>query len=44
MEELIARVYDDVTPSIWPLAEQSLLAHLEKLGHSVTADRHVVTR
>jgi len=39
MEDLIAQVYNDVDPSIRPLAEQSLLAHLQKLGHAVNADR-----
>ncbi|MDZ4858437.1 MAG: MBL fold metallo-hydrolase, partial [Candidatus Hydrogenedentes bacterium] len=30
--ELLAKVYDDVPPATWPLAEMSLRAHLAKLG------------
>ncbi len=35
LQQLIAQVYDDVDSSLWPLAEQTLLAHLTRLGHSV---------
>lgn len=41
MDELISAVYDDVDESLWPLAEQTLLAHLSKLGHRVDQDRIV---
>lgn len=36
LDELIAGVYDDVDSAIWPLAEQTLLAHLARLGHSIS--------
>ena len=41
MDELIGQVYDDVDSSLWPLAEQTLLAHLIRLGHTVDPDRVV---
>ena len=41
LDELRARVYDDVHESLWALAEQTLLAHLTKLGRVVGADRVV---
>ncbi|MCU0685095.1 MAG: MBL fold metallo-hydrolase [Polyangiaceae bacterium] len=31
LDQLLPRAYDDVSPSAWPLAKLSLLAHLEKL-------------
>jgi hypothetical protein len=31
LEMLLPRVYDDVSPALHPLAELSLLAHLQKL-------------
>ncbi len=30
-EELLARVYDDAPPALWPLADRSLEAHMRKL-------------
>jgi recombination protein RecT len=30
MEQLLAKVYNDVKPALWPVAERSLLAHLNK--------------
>lgn len=39
--ELVARVYADVSPALFPLAERSLLAHLDKLvaeGIATSAD------
>ncbi|MBI5095799.1 MAG: MBL fold metallo-hydrolase [Candidatus Hydrogenedentes bacterium] len=33
LDELVAAVYDDVNPDIWPLARHSLHAHLHRLGH-----------
>ncbi len=41
MDALISQVYDDVDKSVWPLAEQSLMAHLEKLGHAMNPGRMV---
>lgn len=41
MDDLIKTVYDDIDQSLWPLAEQTLLAHLAKLGHPVDAERVV---
>jgi len=41
MDDLIGRVYDDVDKSLWMLAEQTLLAHLGRLGYDVDADRVV---
>jgi glyoxylase-like metal-dependent hydrolase (beta-lactamase superfamily II) len=31
LADLLARAYRDTPPALWPLAERSLLAHLEKL-------------
>jgi len=31
LDALVARVYDDVAPEVWPLAKRSLVAGLEKL-------------
>jgi glyoxylase-like metal-dependent hydrolase (beta-lactamase superfamily II) len=36
---LVAKVYDDVDPSLHPVAERSLLAHLEKLEAESRASR-----
>lgn len=33
IDELIAAVYDDVSPEVWPLARHSLQAHLRRLGY-----------
>ena len=41
MDDLIGTVYDDVDKSLWMLAEQTLLAHLGRLGHSVDVERVV---
>lgn len=38
--ELVARVYSDVEPSLYPLAERSLIAHLAKLEAEGRAERH----
>lgn len=39
MEELLAQAYDDVPETTWPLARQSLTAHLARLGVSVEGER-----
>ena len=41
MNDLIPRVYNDVDESLWPLAEQTLLAHLDRLGHRVDEENRV---
>ncbi len=38
LDDLISQAYDDVDASLRPLAEQTLLAHLEKLGYPVHND------
>jgi glyoxylase-like metal-dependent hydrolase (beta-lactamase superfamily II) len=39
-EELVPTAYDDTPPHVWPLALQSLRAHLEKLvGDGVVVER-----
>lgn len=41
VRELVPRVYADVPPERWPLAEHSLLAHLIKLEAEGRAARHL---
>lgn len=38
VSELVRTVYDDVPPAVWPLAERSLVAHLEKLAREGRAE------
>jgi recombination protein RecT len=34
-DELLAQVYDDVAPALWPVAAGTLRAHLERLGKPI---------
>lgn len=40
LAELVERAYDDTPRELWPYAERSLLAHLEKLAGEGKARRH----
>jgi recombination protein RecT len=31
MDEWVARAYDDVPPRMWPAAQRSLLAHVQRI-------------
>jgi recombination protein RecT len=31
MEEWVALAYDDVPPRMWPVAQRSLLAHVQRI-------------
>ncbi len=44
LSALVERVYDDVSPAIWPLAERSLEAHLIKLETEGGAARDAAGR
>ena len=39
LRDLVQQVYDDVEPNLWPLAERSLLAGLEKLMEEEKCER-----